>query len=379
MANLDDYRNEIDKIDEQLTELFEKRMDIVLKVAKYKKENNLSVLQNNREEEVLNKAVDNLKNKDYSKEIKEFLNATMEISRELQSRKIDNVKNIEELEIKVEPINLKGKLGYPGVSGSFSEEALLKFFGKDSNYNSYELFEDVFIALENGEIDYGIVPIENSSTGAVAEVYDLLRKYGFYIVGEECIQVKQNLIGIKGTKIEDIKEVYSHPQGINQSIDFLREHKEWKQIPFNNTAASAKLVSDLGDKSKVAIASDRAAQVWGLDIIEEGINYKKDNFTRFVIISKEMKVVSDADKVSVVFSLEHKVGTLYKLLRYFAENNINMMKIESRPMKDTSWRYFLYVDFQGTINSDEAKKALSYIEKESAYFKVLGAYKNKLN
>lgn len=378
MANLDDYRAEIDEIDKQLTELFEKRMDIVLKVAQYKKDNNMEIFQNGREEEVLNKAVNNLKNKDYTKEIKEFLNSTMEISRGLQKRKIDETKKLDDIKIVTENIEFSGRLGFPGVKGSFSEEALFKFFGEDHENISYATFEDVFIALEKGEIDYGIIPIENSSTGAVIDGYDLLRKYDFYIVGEESIKVDQHLVGIKGTKLSDIKEVYSHPQGISQSSEFLKKHNDWKLIPFNNTSTSAKLVRDLNDKSKVAIASNRAAKIYGLDIIKESINNSQENCTRFVIISKEMKVVDDADKVSVVFSLEHKVGTLYNLLRYFAENNINMMKIESRPMKDTSWRYFLYVDFQGTIRSEEARKALSYIEKEAAYFKVLGAYKSKI-
>ena len=376
MSNLDDYRVEIDSIDKELAKLFEKRMDIVLKVAQYKKDNNMEIFQNGREDEVLDKAEKNLSNKDYSKEIREFFTSTMEISRSLQKRKIEGVKSINEIDIHRSDIVVTGKLGYPGVSGSFSEEALLKFFGEDNERVPYETFEDVFIALENDEIEYGIVPIENSSTGAVTDGYDLLRKYDFYIVGEESISVKQNLVGIKGTKLEDIKEVYSHPQGISQSSDFLKQYSNWKLIPFNNTATSAKLIRDLGDKSKASISSDRAAKIYGLETIAESINNAADNCTRFVVISKKMKVVPDADKVSVVLALEHKSGTLYNLLRYFAENNINMIKIESRPMKETSWRYFIYVDFQGDINSEDAKNALSRIEKESAYFKVLGAYKN---
>ena len=376
MSNLDDYRAEIDAIDKELIKLFEKRMNVVLNVARYKKENNMEIFQNGREEEVINKAVNNIVNKDYAKEVKEFITSTMEISRGLQKRKIEGVKNLDEVEVKVCDLKVKGKLGFPGVKGAYSEEALLKFFGNDNEIISYKNFEDVFVALDNNEIEYGIVPIENSSTGAITDVYDYLRKYDFYIVGEESIKVNQNLIGIKGTKLEDVKEVYSHPQGISQSSNYLKQFNDWKLIPFVNTATSAKLVKDLGDKSKVAIASARAADIYGLDVIEEGINNIADNSTRFVIISKEMKVVPGADKVSVVLSLEHKAGTLYKLLRYFADNNINMMKIESRPMKETSWRYFIYVDFQGDINGEETKKALEQIEKESAYFKILGAYKN---
>lgn len=379
MSNLDDYRAEIDDIDKQLTALFEKRMNVVLKVAEYKKEKNLPVLQSNREEQVLNKAVNNLQNKDYTKEIKDFFNGMMHISKGYEHRKIAEAKSKDELSVKRKKIKFNEKAGFSGVKGSFSEQALLKFFGEDVQYIAYEQFEDVFAAINFGEIKYGIVPIENSSSGAIAEVYDLLRKYGFYIVGEECIKVKQNLIGIKNTSLEDIKEVYSHPQGFLQCSEFLKPHKEWKKIPFNNTATSAKLVRDIGDKSKAAIASERAAKVFGLDIIKEAINNEKENHTRFIVISKEMQVNENADKVSVVFSLEHKVGTLYKLLRYFAENKINMIKIESRPMKDTSWRYFLYVDFLGKIDSEDAKRALSYIKSESAYFKILGAYENKLS
>jgi len=378
MEGLAEYRNEIDRIDKELTALFEERMNFALKIAQYKKDNNLAVLQNGREDEVLEKAVSNLKNKDYSEAIKSFLNSTMEISRNLQKSKISADKEQEELEIKREEIKLNSKVGFPGVRGSFSEEAALKFFGEGSDSISYDGFEDVFIAIETGEIKYGMLPIENSSTGAISDVYDLIQKYGFYIVGEESIKIDQHLIGLEGATLEDIKEVYSHAQGISQSSEFLKQYDEWKLIPFINTATSAKLVRDLGDKSKAAIASKRAAKIYGLNIIRESINNQKNNSTRFVIISKEMEVSKDADKVSVVFSLENEVGFLYKLLRSFVENNINLIKIESRPIKDAAWKYFLYVDFEGTIDRKETVKALNDLEKDTAYFKLLGAYKHNI-
>ena len=379
MEGLAQYRNKIDRIDKELTALFEERMNVALKIAQYKKDNNLAVLQNGREDEVLEKAVSNLKNKDYSEAIKSFLNSTMEISRNLQNNKISMGKEQEEIEIKTEEIKLSSKVGFPGVRGSFSEEATLKFFGEDSDSISYDGFEDVFEAILNGEIEYGMLPIENSSTGAICDVYDLIQKYGFYIVGEESIKIDQHLIGIQGSNLEGIKEVYSHAQGISQSSEFLKQNDKWKLIPFINTATSAKLVSDLGDKSKVAIASKRAAKIYGLEIIKESINDQKNNSTRFVIISKAMKVSKAADKVSVVFSLENEAGFLYNLLRTFAENNINLIKIESRPIKGVSWKYFLYVDFEGTIHSKEAVKALKELEKDTAYFKLLGAYKHNIS
>lgn len=379
MATLEDYRKQIDDIDKEVISLFEKRMDVVLNVAKYKKDNNVNVLQNSREDEVIKNAVSNLNNPSYSNEAVKLIEAMMQISRGFQNKKINSVPNLEDLTLKKEKIYENAKLGFPGVTGSFTEEALLKFFGKDSNKTSYAEFEDVFKALEMDEIDYGVLPIENSSTGAISVVLDLLKKYGFYIVGEECIKIEQHLLGVKGTKIDEIKEIYSHPQGIEQSSEFLKQNSDWKLIPFHNTSTSAKLVSDLGDKSKAAISGRRAADIYGLEIIKEAINNEDDNNTRFAVISKNFIVNENADKVSVVFSLENKVGTLYRLLRYFAENNINMIKIESRPMKNTPWKYLLYVDFEGSIKSLETGNALKLIEDNSEYFRLLGAYNKVIN
>ena len=379
MGALDDYRKEIDDIDRELTSLFEKRMNVVLNVAKYKKDNKLEVLQKGREAEVIQKAVDTLNNKDYSDEVVRFMNATMEISRGLQKRKIQDEEKFKDINIERESINKNKKVGFPGVSGAFTEEALIKFFGEECERGAYEEFEDVFIALQNREVDYGIIPIENSSTGGISDTYDLLRKYGFYILGEECIRIEQHLVGLEGSIVEEIDEIYSHPQGIEQSSEFLKQYHHWKLIPFHNTAISAKLIKDLGDNTKAAIASKRAADIYGLKVIKECINNQKDNFTRFIVISRELKVVEEANKVSVVFSLENEAGTLYRLLRHFAENNINLIKIESRPMKDTSWRYFLYLDFEGDIEGKEVKNVLRLIEENSAYFKLLGAYERKTN
>lgn len=269
------------------------------------------------------------------------------------------------------------KIGYQGIKGSFSEEAMIEFFGENQNEVSYDKFEDVFIALEKDEIDYGILPFENSCTGAITAVYDLLSKYGFYIVGEECIKIKQNLLGINGSKLEDIEEVYSHPQGFEQSKNFLKNHDNLKLIYFYNTAISAKHVSDLNDKSKAAIASERAAKIYGLDIIDKEINDNESNNTKFVIISKKLELSNDCNKMTITFSLDNKSGTLYNFLKHFAENKINMVKIESRPSKSKLWEYVLYVDFEGNINDENVKNAINIIEIKSKYFKLLGCYKKK--
>lgn len=373
MASLEEYRNEIDSLDRELTRLFEKRMNVVLKVAQYKKENKLPVLQNGREDQVLQKAVDNLQNKEYSEAVVKFLNYTMEISRGLQNKLIQSYEE-DEIEIPRKGLDKKARVAFQGVEGAFSEEALLKIFGEDSDRICYEEFEDVFEAIKKDEVKYGVLPIENSSTGTITPVLDLLKKYGFYIVAEESIRIDQHLIGIKGTDLDKIKEIYSHPQGIEQSMEFLKR-RDWKLIPFHNTATSAKLVKDLKDPTKAAIAGIRAAKIYGLDLIERCINTQKDNNTRFVVISKNLTVSEDADKVSLAFSIDNKAGKLYNILRCFAENDINMIKIESRPMKDEPWSYIFYAAFDGNIDTKEAKKALKLIEKSSEYFKLLGAYK----
>lgn len=382
--NLSECRNEIDKIDKELVELFEKRMNVAINVAKYKIENNIPIFNGAREAEVIEKNINRLNNKEYSKLTEKFFTHLMELSRSLQADIIDknNKKNnniigsIEEnISTNENKRDLKNiKIGYQGVKGSFSEEAMIKYFGENHTTTDYEEFEDVFVALKNNEIDYGILPIENSSTGAITTVYDLLVQYGLYIVGEECIKIDQNLIGVKGSKLEDIKEIYSHPQGFEQSSEFLSKQNNLKLIPFHNTAISAKYISEINDKSKAAIASLRAAKIYGLDVIQKEINDKDNNHTKFVIVGRKLESSKECNKITVVFSLDDKAGTLYNLLRHFAENNINMIKIESRPSKNEPWQYLLYVDFDGNIENEDVKKAIKLIEEKSEYFKLIGCY-----
>ena len=269
------------------------------------------------------------------------------------------------------------KIGYQGVKGSFSEEAMISFFGENNKSLNYEKFEDVFISLKNDEIDYGILPFENSCTGAITAVYDLISKYGFYIVGEECIKINQNLVGVKGATVDDIKEVYSHPQGFEQSKNFLRNHEDFKLIYFYNTAISAKHVSKLNDKSKAAIASSRAAKIYNLDILAKNIHDNNNNHTKFVIISKNLESSKESNKITVSFSLENRAGSLYNLLGHFVKNNLNMIKIESRPSNGELWEYVLYVDLEGNINDEKVKNAIKLIKEETRYFKLLGCYKKK--
>ncbi len=368
MINIDDLRNEIDKIDAELVALYEKRMGIVSQVAEYKRKNNISILNQSREEEVIKKNLELVKNKKLSPEIEEFFRAVMNISKEYQNKVLSTVPSQEE--------EKKLTVGFYGVAGSFSEQAAAEYFGDKVDSKAINEFEDIFLDLKNGEIDYGVIPIENSSTGAISEVYDLLYKYDFYIVGEKYLKISQNLMGVKGAKLNDIKEVYSHPQGLEQSREFLKGYKHWKLVPYQSTAKCAELVKLKGDKTLAAIGSLKAAEIYGLEVLQHNVNSNATNTTRFVVIGKDMEKSEDCNKVSLVLSTIHKAGSLYHVLKPFAERDINLMKIESRPIKDKPWEYFFYVDFEGNLDDEKVKSSIESIKEKSHYFKILGNYRN---
>ncbi len=266
------------------------------------------------------------------------------------------------------------RVGFPGTVGSFSEEALIRYFGEKQPRKEYQEFEDVFLALCNEEISYGILPIENSSTGAVSATYDLLKQYGCYIVGETYCSIRHHLIGLSGTGLSDIQEVYSHIQGLEQCSNYLSRFSGWKLIPFHNTAVSVKLVKEENSKIKAAIGSERAAEVYGLSILERNIHNQKNNTTRFVIISKSLEQDPKSNKFSAMLSMENRAGFLYELLGVFAKNQVNLVKIESRPLKERVFEYCLYLDFEGELQSENVRQTLLAIEKNNYDFKLLGSY-----
>lgn len=389
MSGLVEYRNRIDEIDKEIVELFEKRMEVVIDVAKYKLDNEISILNSGRENIVIEKNKEHLNNHELNDSLEEFFKNLMMISRNYQSKKISSWKSKDVMDdvakAKVSNKVLKDKVNivYQGVQGSFSSIALNEFFGEKYDKNSFnkinvENFEDVFQALEDDNIEYGILPIENSSTGAVSATYDLFRNNNYYIVGERKIKVDHYLMGLKGSKLDDIKEVYSHPQALEQSKTFLNEYPDWKMIPYRNTAASAKFIKENNDITKAAIASIETKEIYDLDILASNINYNKNNYTRFVIIGKKLVQNKNNNKISVVLSVQHESGALFNVLKVFWKNKLNMVKIESRPMLNKPWEYFFYIDFEGNTLDDSVKMSIDELKKESHYFKVLGNYKADL-
>lgn len=267
-------------------------------------------------------------------------------------------------------------VGYQGVPGAYGEEATYTYFQeKWSSIVAHDSFEDVIEALLEGKIDYGVLPIENSSAGEILDTYDLIKNHDLFIVGEQSIKIEHNLLGIKGSQLEDIREVYSHPQGLSQSKVFLKEHSQMKACPFINTATACQHVAELKDIHKAAIASKRAAKIYGLEILEPHIHYNKNNFTRFIILSNKMHVEEYSNKISIVFNTKHTSGALYNILGHFAFNGLNLLKIQSRPLLEKKWEYYFFADLEGNLQEANVLIALSQIMKQCSFFKILGNYR----
>ena len=265
------------------------------------------------------------------------------------------------------------KVVYSGVPGAFAEMALVEFFGEDVIKVPVSSFREVMEALSNDEAVYGVLPIENSSAGNVESNYDLLAEYDLYIVGEQIIEVNQALMVLPEALLEDIKTVYSHPQGLMQCSKYLEEHN-WNQISMSNTARSAMKVRDDKDITAAAIASERSAKLYGLKIINPVANNNTNNATRFIVLSKKPHITAEANKVAISFALPHESGALYKILGDIVNHGLNMTMIESRPIPGKQWEYYFYIEFIGRLSDDAVKLALLEIGFHSIDLRILGNY-----
>lgn len=237
-----------------------------------------------------------------------------------------------------------------------------------------DTFREAMEAVSDGVADYAVIPIDNSSAGMVNDTYDLLQEFNNYIVGETYVKIRHCLLAKPGATLKDIKCVYSHPQGLAQCAAFLDRHKDWHQKAYLNTAMSAKKVAEDNDIHQAAIGSANCAGEYGLQILEDGINSSACNTTRFVIVSRKREFIKNADKVSVCFEVPHKSGSLYNALSHIMFNNLNMTKIESRPIPEHNWEFRFFVDFEGNLADPGVRNALRGISEESNYLRLLGNY-----
>jgi prephenate dehydratase len=265
------------------------------------------------------------------------------------------------------------KIGFQGELGSYSEIAALRFFSNSqASFIPFRSFQDLFDNVENSFLNAAIIPVENSIEGSVNETYDLLMEKQLFVTGEIYQRIRHCLITNK--RSQEIKTVYSHPQALAQCRNYIRK-RSLEPIPSYDTAGSVKFIKEHSLAHASAIASKRSAEIYDMKIIEEGIEDKNNNFTRFLVISKISGNQTEADKTSIIFSISHTPGSLFLILKEFALRNINLTKIESRPTKDIPWEYYFFVDFEGSPNEDTIKKSMLNIKKETLFFKILGSYK----
>ena len=380
MSKLEELRAQIDEIDSQMIALFERRMDVTRQVGEYKKEHDLPVLDRQREEEVLAKKEAMLKNQYLKTEVKDFFGSIMAISRRQQRGLMADQSRVEHfasyknmVRAAREPV-AHPRVCYQGVAGAYAEEATALFFGEEVQRSGAATWRDLFELLVAEQADYIVVPIENNSTGSINGVYDLLAEYGAHVVGEQLLKVEHCLCALPGVGLEEITDVYSHEQGFFQSEEFFAGHREWRQNAVLNTAAAARLVAESGVRSKAAVCSRRAARLWGLEVLQEGINTSRDNYTRFFVVSKEMEIRSGSNKISLMFTLPHEPGTLNHVLGILAVHQMNMLRLESRPMPGKGWEYRFFVDVEGDLRDENLNSVLFEILENTLTLGILGNY-----
>ena len=376
MADLGEIREQIDKVDREIVRLFENRMALCEEVAEYKISTGKQVLDADREKEKLNKVKLNAAREENRHDVGELFKQIMAMSRKLQYKLMAKHGLINDVSFQpVDTIKKPDvKVVYQGVEGAYAHEAVLQYFGDNVNCYHVESWRDAMEEVKSKRADYAVLPIENSTAGAVTQVHDLLLEYDNYIVAETDLLVEHALLGLSDCEISDITTVYSHPQALMQCQRYLREHPHWQQISCENTAVSAKKVCAEGDKTHVAIASVKAAKIHGLKVLRERINQADANTTRFLIVGRERIYTKEADKVSICVELAHESGTLYNVLSHFSYNGINMTKIESRPIEDRQWEYRFMIDIEGKLSDASVTNALRGISEEVSKLAILGNY-----
>ena len=375
--DLKDLRNDIDAIDDQLVKLFAQRMEISAQIADYKKEKSLPIFVPAREREkladVAEKAGPDMAN--YTRVLYSML---FELSRSYQSKLTGEVSPLyreimEAIEHTPKLFPQTPMVACQGVEGAYSQIACEKIF-KNPFIMYFKNFEGVFSAIDKGLCQYGILPLENSTAGSVKKVYDLMIKHNFSIVRTFRLKIDHNLLAKPGTKLSDIKEVYSHEQAINQCSEFLQTLTGITVIPVANTAVAADLVSKSDRRDVAALSSRSCAELYNLEILASSIQDKGNNRTRFICISKKLEIYPGSDKTSIMMGLPHRPGSLYKFLARLYTLGINVTKLESRPIPDRDFEFMFYFELETSIYSEEFVQLMCELDDLCEEFKYLGSY-----
>ena len=363
--DINDYRTKIDEVDKQMVDLFCRRMKITEDIAKYKKENSINVLDTQRERKLLDK-VEELAGEEYGDYARRLYSSLMELSRANQVKIINPVSKISseiEKAKKTTPQVFPDKavVACQGIEGAYSLLACEKLFKKPS-VMFCQTFEAVFQSVESGLCRYGVVPLENSNAGSVNQIYTLMSNYKFRIVRSVKMHIGHCMLVKSGTKREDIKEIYSHPQAISQCSEYLGKFgKDVKIIPCENTAVAAKIASE-SDGSIAAISSLQCAAQYSLEALDKYIQNTSNNYTRFICFSKNTEVYPGADRTSLLIRTPHRAGSLYSIMSNFYSLGINIIKLESRPIPESDFEFMFYFDIEVPFESDLILRVMSQLE-----------------
>lgn len=376
MSTLEELREKLDEIDSQITDLYEKRMKVCEEVGEYKVKAGRKVFDRQREKDKLAEVASKV-NGDFNKKgIQELYQQLMSMSRKLQYQQLVEAGALGRLPfIRIDDLDKKNaRVVFQGTEGAYGQAAMQQFFGEDVNSFHVRTFRDAMEAIEEGAADYAVLPIENSTAGPVIEMYDLLDEFENYIVAETILPIVHTLSGLPGAKLSDIRRVYSKTEALMQTSRFLDDHSDWQRISVVNTAIAAKKVLTEQDISQAAVCSAYAAKVHGLEVLVDEINDDVDNSTRFIVVTNQKVFLKNASKISIRFELPHQSGSLYRILSHFIYNDLNMSKIESRPIKGRPWEYCFFVDFDGNLEEAAVKNAVRGLREEAQNLKILGNY-----
>jgi len=376
MMTLEEIRTETDKIDDEIAKLFERRLQLVESVAKVKVETNTSVLKPTREREIISRLTK--RHGEMSADYLKLLFTTIfDVSRShqivLTNRSSKTAEAIDQaLQTTPQLFPKDAQVACQGTEGANSTFACEKLFSRPTilYFNS---FDNVFNAVDKGLCRYGILPVENSLHGSVTNIYDLMKKYHFYIVNSVKLKINHALLAKPGVKVSDIKVVYSHEQALAQCSQFLQDKKYEIQV-HENTALAAKFVSESPRDDIAAIASLNCAELYGLEILNEKIQNHENNYTRFICISKHLEIYPGARRISLVMTIPHRPGSLYHLMTKFSTLGINLTKLESRPIPDRDFEFMFYFDLDISVYDEAVSKLFSLLENGTDHFVFLGCY-----
>ncbi len=379
---LEKIRKEIDVIDDQIASLIDKRMDLIAEVIDAKKKNKTAVNDPNRERDILLRVTEKVR-EDRQIYLKRVFETMFEVSKAYQTVNMEKKSKISEqidmaLEKGFQKLPVKAKVACQGVAGAYSGIATDRIF-ELADITYFKNFEGVFGAVEKGFCKYGVLPIENSYAGSVNQVYDLMKEHKFYIVKSLRLSVSHNLVANKETDLKDVREIVSHEQAISQCKKYLEKFPLAKITAVPNTAVASKIVKESGRKDIVAICSRECADLYGLKLLETNIQDSENNYTRFILIAKEMEFYENANKISIMTTLpQNSAGSLNKLLSMFANLGINLTKLESRPIVGSSFEFMFYFDFECDIKDRAVKNLLAGLDSSTEQFTFLGAYSEKI-